>query len=505
MSKVLDAIRHHSRSRHPSPALLAGGLSLSYAWLAGEIRHMAGSISQQGIRCLALALDNSPGWIAADLGAVAVSVPTLPVPAFFSPAQVAHALADAGADALLTDEPARLEGVLEAARIPYRATRTSRIADRTLHWLALGLPRRTLPPGTAKITYTSGTTGSPKGVCLSQSTLELVARSLATSVGLRRSDRHAALLPLATLLENVAGIYAPLFAGATVLLPGSAETGLSGSSQTDAGRLLDTLARSAASTTILLPEMLKTLVGALEAGGKRPDRLRFAAVGGATVAPRLLAEATERGLPVFEGYGLSECGSVVTLNVPAQHRPGSVGRPLPHVRLNVDEAGEIRVGGAVMLGYAGEGGTPRPWPTGDLGHIDADGFLHITGRKRNAFITSFGRNVSPEWVEARLTASPLIAQAAVFGEGRPWNTAVLVSPAADAFEGRALIDRHIATVNADLPDYARVSAWIEADAPFTPENDQLTPNGRLRRDAIWRAYRGAITWIYGDKQRALSR
>jgi acyl-CoA synthetase (AMP-forming)/AMP-acid ligase II len=296
-----------------------------------------------------------------------------------------------------------------------------------------------------------------------------------------------------------------MLTGATVVLPGSAETGLFGSSQTDAGRLLDTLSRSAASTTILVPEMLKTLVGALQAGGKPPDRLRFAAVGGATVAPGLLAEATERGLPVFEGYGLSECGSVVSLNVPAQHRPGSVGRPLPHVRVSVDDAGEISVGGAVMLGYAGAGETPPPWPTGDLGRIDADGFLHITGRKRNVFITSFGRNVSPEWVEARLTASPLIAQAAVFGEGRPWNTAVLVSPAADAFEGRALIDRHIAAVNADLPDYARVSAWIEADAPFAPENDQLTPSGRPRRDAIWRAYRGAVTLIYGDKQRALSR
>ncbi len=192
--------------------------------------------------------------------------------------------------------------------------------------------------------------------------------------------------------------------------------------------MLATLIRGNATTTILTPQLLHALVAAVEAGHPAPQQLRFVAVGGAPVAPRLLQRAEALGLPVFEGYGLSECASVVALNTEGARRIGSVGKPLPHARVKFAADGEILVAGATLLGYTGAAPLQANefWPTGDTGHLDEQGFLHLTGRKKNIFITSFGRNVAPEWVERELTLHPAIAQAAVFGEARPWNVAVIV-------------------------------------------------------------------------------
>jgi long-subunit acyl-CoA synthetase (AMP-forming) len=125
-------------------------------------------------------------------------------------------------------------------------------------------------------------------------------------------------------------------------------------------------------------------------------------------------------------------------------------------------------------------------PTGDLGRLDDEGFLYIEGRRKHVLITSYGRNVSPEWPEAELLAGGAIAQAAVFGEARPALCALAV-PAGPAVEDAA-IEAQVQSANRRLPDYARVGRWLRADAPFTPQNGLATPNGRVRRDAVWKAY-----------------
>jgi long-subunit acyl-CoA synthetase (AMP-forming) len=226
------------------------------------------------------------------------------------------------------------------------------------------------------------------------------------------------------------------------------------------------------------------LTAALEAGAPRPRQLRFAAVGGAKVAPTLLARARAAGLPVYEGYGLSECASVVALNVPGADKPGSVGRPLAHPGVRID-GGEIVVERSGFLGYVGQPSNTEPLRTGDLGHIDADGFLHVDGRRKHQLITSFGRNVAPEWPEAELLAGPAIVQAAVFGEAQP-QLCALVVPAAGA--SAAAVEAQVHAANARLPDYAQIGAWMRADAPFTQQNGFATANGRTRRETLWRAY-----------------
>jgi len=405
-------------------------------------------------RVAGLMADNGVDWVVADLAAERAGVVLVPLPAFFTAAQLEHAVAASGMDSVLG---ARLAGFEAAGEIE------------GLRWSRRPCKTPELPRGTSKLTFTSGTTGAPKGVALRSAQQWTVARSIAGVARDLALRRHLCLLPLSVLLENVAGVYAALAAEMQFCVPSLAEVGMRGSSSFDADACLAAIEHWQAESVILLPQMLAALASAVERGAVAPRSLKFAAVGGARVSPVLIQRARALGLPAYEGYGLSECASVVALNVPGADRPGSVGRPLPHVRVHIEE-GEIVVDGI---------------RTGDLGRVDEDGYLHIDGRRRNVLITSFGRNVSPEWPEAELLAGGAIAQAAVFGEARA-RLCALVVPAPDATS--EAIEAQVRAANQRLPDYARVGAWLRADEPFTPRNGFATANGRARRDALWRAY-----------------
>jgi long-subunit acyl-CoA synthetase (AMP-forming) len=283
-----------------------------------------------------------------------------------------------------------------------------------------------------------------------------------------------------------------LYAGATLSLPSQNTLGIQGASSVNVPQLLGCLASRAPQSLILVPQLLLMLVSAAEHQAFDPRRLRFAAVGGARVSEDLLHRAERVGLPVFEGYGLSECASVVCLNRPQAQRPGSVGRPLPHLEVRLAPDGEVLIKGSILLGYLGEPPTVDPWwPSGDIGEFDAEGFLYLKGRKKHQFVTSFGRNVNPEWVEAELTQRDHIAQAFVHGEAMPHNHALLWPHRADCTD-QQLADA-IRQANEALPDYARVHHWTRLDQPFTSANGLLTSNGRLRRDAIIERYRAPLT------------
>lgn len=248
-----------------------------------------------------------------------------------------------------------------------------------------------------------------------------VADSIVKAIPITSEAKHLCVLPLSTLLENVAGVYVALIAGATIYLLPSHQVGLNGS-QLDVQQLHDTLLRTKANTAIFIPELLSALVSAMESGASSLPDLRFLAVGGAAVAINMLVRAGQLGLPVYQGYGLSECASVVVLNKGCKNQIGSVGEPLQHLEIKLAEDGEILVKGAHFLGYTGDqpAKTNQEWlATGDIGAIDSQGYLYIKGRKKNIFITSFGRNVSPEWVECALLNSPYIKQVCVFGESKP--------------------------------------------------------------------------------------
>jgi long-subunit acyl-CoA synthetase (AMP-forming) len=490
MSRLLQAIADHARTTPLRPALADDASVVTYAELNTAITAGAKVLQRSCISTLALLADNGIPWVVSDLAALHAQTPCVPLPHFFSPTQIVHAIRNSGVNGILTDRADDVALLLEQAGITYQAESSWQglVLIRLLNVAAVALP-----DGTAKVTYTSGTTGDPKGVCLSGEHIETVVQSLSEATAASSSDRHLCLTPLSTLLENLGGVYVPLLAGACCCVPSLKTVGLSGASGLDAMRMVKTLLDCQATTAIMAPQMLHALVSVVAQGGATPRQLRFVAVGGASVPPRLLAQAEQLGIPVFEGYGLSECASVVSLNTPSCRRPGSAGRALPHLELCIADDGEVLVSGPLFLGYIGHPEPDEIWPTGDIGYLDADGFLYITGRKKNMFITSFGRNVSPEWVESMLLQSDALLQVAVFGEGRPWNAAVIVAKPGIT---KTALQIAIEQINFQLPDYARIGAWIPAESPFSNVNGLLTPNGRLRRDAIFQAYRTRIDALY---------
>lgn len=496
MSLVLSAISGYAASRPDAIALSDGGFCVAYSELEKLVSQAAGELKATGAQTLGLALDNSPLWAVLDLASISSGQKLVPLPGFFSPSQLVHAISDSGIDLILADRQEYL-GLLERAGLKVLRVTEHELCRKKYFWIHIENRTKSLiHSGAAKITYTSGTTGQPKGVCLSLDTIENVAAAIAGAVQATSEDRYLSVLPLSTLLENIAGLYIPLLSGATCLLLPLEKVGLYGVTKLDVARMAGALAEHRATATNLTPQLLQALLMFIEAQPSlNLNSLRFVAVGGAPVSERLLRKAQALNLPVYEGYGLSECASVVSLNTPQHHRIGSAGRPLPHVQIKFGDDGEILVKGSVMLGYGGmEAADPGGyWPTGDTGFMDESGYLHLTGRKKNIYITSFGRNVAPEWVERELTQHPAIAQAAVFGEGRPWSVAVVMP------RNPGLVEEAVAQANGELPDYAQVAAWIVADAPFTLENGQLTSNGRLKRDAIWPIYRDRIEMLYSNK------
>lgn len=462
--------------------------------LAAAVENFSDMLGQIDACRIAVAMDNGLEWLAADLAALATGRVVVPLPPFFSHEQREHVMASSGIDTLLLHDLAPFG---PADRFTgFRVCRR----DKNLTWLkrAPTCPPD-LPRGTFKISYTSGSTGRPKGVCLGASMLEAVAVSLVErtrDIGVRR---HLSLLPLAVLLENVAGTWAALLSGADLQLPGLAETGLNGSSGLDAPRLAACLRRHRPESIIVLPQMLNALCHLATNGMLDPSTLKFVAVGGAHTPRSLLEHAREVGLPVFEGYGMTECGSVVCLNVPGQDRPGSVGKPLAHIGIEAAESGELTMSGPHHLGYVGTpdgGDSAGLFPSGDLGRIDAAGYVHVAGRIDNRYSTAWGRNISPEWIESELNGEPEISQCFVHGRGLAFNLAVIVPTAADPANVELAVER----CNRRLPDYARIACWQVRRDPFSVEDGTSTPNGRLRREAVLARHRRDLEELISMKQ-----
>ena len=441
------------------------------------------------LQAVGILADNSPAWLALDIACASLNIALVPLPAFFTDEQLKHAVSEAGISSLVTDHGQR------GQRLGFQMMPQDLDAP-MLMMRCLNLECLT-PPNIQKITFTSGTTGEPKGVCLTQGQQLAVANGLQLATGSLDIKRHLCLLPFSVLLENIAGLYAPMMAGADIVCPPLAETGLQGAASFDASQCLDAIARYRAESIILLPQMLMALLQASSPSDERWKTLKFIAVGGGKVPMGLLTLAKWFNLPVYEGYGLSECASVVCLNTPAKSKPGTVGTPIDGVQIKVDSNQEIWVKGRLFSGYLHElkAGTcalsnEDGWlPTGDLGKIDSDGFLTIQGRKKNLIITGFGRNISPEWPEGLLLSTGLFLQAAVFGEGQAGLSAMLVLRAPGDINK---VEDALEKVNLQLPDYARITQHLLIKDPFSFNNGLCTANGRIRRDAIWHAYNNQL-------------
>lgn len=492
MNAILANIARFAAERPDQIAIADGIISLNYLQLWQEVDRVAGTLRHDRIGLL---LSNGCAWAVADLAILQRGATCIPMPTFFSDDQLRHLIADAGVEMIITDQTVRAMTLVDSPLIS-----ELNIAGSNLDGLALNPPEtRDLPPQTAKITYTSGTTGQPKGVCLTDQTIQRVTIALGEAVAAGTSDKSLTLLPLSTLLANIAGIYAPLYSGGTAYVPDLASCGMNGSTGIRPALLLATLNQYQPTVTVLVPQLVKILVAAAMQGINLPPSLRYAAAGGAPVSPALLQRARSLGLPVYQGYGLSEAASVVSVNVPGQDSINSVGKPLPHVKIRIAADGEILVSGNLFSGYLGQAAQQHTeWATGDTGFLDDNGYLHVTGRKKTSFATAHGRKLAPEWIESELTGHDTIAQAALFGEGRSFNVAVIV-PVNEraALEVGTIVER----LNRTLPDYARVTDWIIADEPFTTRNGLASAAGIINRQAVTNKYADRIERIYDSREK----
>lgn len=464
MSGALAALARHAERRGDAAALDDGAQTLSYGRLVRRVGAVAAA-ARDLPPVVGLLAPHGIDWAAGELGLEAAGRMLVPLPDFFSDAQLRHVLADAGVSTALVApgaEPRAASLGLSLIPIPQGEGRFE----------------TPLSADAARIVYTSGSTGRPRGVRLGRSQLDRQCAALAAVVAAGPGDLHLSALPYALLLESLCGLNAPLLAGAGVrIVPGLAAA----RPAAVPGLLAGAAAACCPTTTVLTPQLLAAWVAALDdARVAAPATLRFVAVGGAPTPVPLLVRARALGLPAFQGYGLTECSSVVAVNRPGSDRMGTCGRPLPGAAVEIAEDGEIVVRGAtVMDGYLGGASAQGVWRTGDLGVLDADGYLVVRGRKDSLIVRPSGRNVSPEWIETMLSADPRIARCAL-AQVADGSLVAAIEPAAPGVGSALDLDALLA----EAPDYARPDRVLWLEPGGFAARGLLTPNGRPRRKAL---------------------
>ncbi len=443
------------------PALVSPSGAFTYNALLQQIRAGAGWATCLPER-VGLLFANPADYAVADLTLTFAGKELVPLPAFFSDGQ--------------------LKSILQTARLSHAVTdATCRERARTLGLAvtelgAVSSTTTTPAVDSRRIIFTSGTTVEPKGARLASRQMLASIQALAQATNPTAEDRYLSLLPTGLLLEQIAGLYLPLLYGASIHFP---------LSDGERGSSIATRAEAVKPTaTILVPKLLQSWTHELEILDRTaPTSLRFVAVGGAPVPTILIARARRRGIPVYEGYGLTECCSVVSVNRPGEEDIGTAGTPLAGLDVSIRD-GEIIVSGpTTMTGYLDSPTLTGPWATGDLGAFDAKGRLVVKGRKDNLIVTRAGRNLSPEWIEQLITADVNVLRCVIVeNEG---DLVAVVVPAQGSIEAlRGQVGRVLTNACQSAPDYAKPRQYMTLRETDLHQLGLLTPNGRPRRAKI---------------------
>lgn len=496
MNQFFDVIAVYAKQMPKREAIVTEVRTVSYAELHHAVERLSKELGLLQTQKLAIWGMNSIDWVLIDLAAKKAGITVIPIPLFFSAQQILHLLKDSAVDTIfmadvnLTLSVYHLDCVAKNHTWLHSLNEQGRIqqlfnaeqASGTFIRLNVTAPTTIDSAVPAKITYTSGSTGTPKGVCLAEDTIQSITESLSAALQSSQLGRHLCLIPFATLLENIAGIYVALNMGRSIVVGNVSHFGLVSNHEFKVENFAATVQQYQIQSVILLPQMLKAMVEYIQQFGAQAfASLKFIAVGGGKVSPDLLLQSQQLNLPVYEGYGLSECASVVSLNLPNARKIGSVGKPLPHVDVQIADSGEVVVRGNAMQGYLNEVAVDPLIHTGDAGFFDEDGYLFITGRIKQIIVSSFGRNISPEWVESNGSSEPEINQIAIFGEAQPYLSAVIY--AKDNISD-GMLAQAIQKANDRMPDYAQIKRWYRSSEPFSLNNQMLTDNGKLRRNEI---------------------
>ena len=544
---------------------------------------------------VALLSENRPGWALADLATLSAGAWVVPIYTSLPPDEVQYLLEDSGARACVVSTAPQLAKVMEVRdRCPSLSWVISlEPVEQEEEWLltarqlvergrearvsrpsAVDERRAAIDPEeTATILYTSGTTGRPKGVMLSHRNLVTNTIDALESLAVSPSDLHLSWLPLSHSFERTAGYYIMLHAGVSIAYAESIE------------KVVDNMREVRATVTLGAPRLYEKMYAAVlqsasdagglkkviafwarrvaieyseaEAGGdgagpwlrfKRglADRLvfskirdrvggsiRFFVSGSAPLAPVIMKFFYAAGMPILEGYGLTETSPVVSVNTFEHMKFGTVGKTIRNVEARIDPDperpdgdGEILIRGPnVMQGYyrlpekTAEVMTPDGWfRTGDIGIIDSEGFLAITDRKKDLIKTSGGKYIAPQPIENELKTSRYVTQAVVVGNKRKYASVLIVPnfenlnawarqqglPANDprAVIGdprvQVLYEEVLQKVNADRPSYETIKKFRLLERDFTIDAGELTPTLKVKRATIEARHSDLIDTMYEE-------
>jgi long-chain acyl-CoA synthetase len=521
---------------------------------------------------------NRHEWHLADIASLAAGLVSVPVYPTNAASQVGYVLGHSGARACFVENVDQLAKVLlRRAETPalefvvvmddavglddgfIRPWADLRDAGRDADATRFDeLVRAVEPSDLATLVYTSGTTGPPKGAMITHANVMATMRSLTSLLEIRPSDRFLSFLPLSHITERSISNFGQIAAGAETWFARSLAT-LADDLQACRPTILFAVprlwekfqdgileriaaqrgpARRLAERYLSLaqtPEDVRTSrerreYGLLDrvVGGKIRrqlglDRAWMLACGAAPVHPDLLRWFHAIGLPIAEGYGQTEVSLCTSTNVPGDTRIGTVGRLLPGVAVRIAADGEILVkGDNVSVGYWRDAAATAAlidaegWlHSGDLGRFDTDGYLMVTGRKKDLIITAYGKNISPEEIETALRMEPLIAQAVVVGDDRPYLTALLTIDTDTLAEwaaarGRTLelealtsdadlhaaLEEAVERVNATHSHAEGIRRWRVLPHDFTLADGELTPTLKVKRNVVLEEWKDVIDEMY---------
>jgi long-chain acyl-CoA synthetase len=513
----------------------------------------------------AVMMRNCCQWVMFDQAALALGLVTVPIYADDRGGNVAFILRDSESRVLVVgsrDEWERIEPVLEeipcVQRIVYVKPIRANVADKRVIALSDWLPEKAGPlrssgghsDDLASIVYTSGTTGYPKGVMLTHRNILSNAEAAASRVDLSESDTMLSFLPLSHTLERTVGYYYSIMVGATVAYARSiallAEdlqtirpdalisvpriyervyakvmTGLEEKGEkakqlfkfaVDVGwqRFLYQQGRASWSASHMLWPLLERLV-AKKITDRLGGRLRVAISGGAALVPDVSRIFVGLGIPILQGYGLTESSPIISCNTLENNVPESVGRPLEGVDVMIGDNEELLARGPnIMLGYWKNQEASKKvldadgWlHTGDKARIDEQGNIYITGRIKEIIVLSNGEKVSPVDMEMAIAMDPLIEQVMVVGEQKPYLSALcILNPekwqgfatslsidpnqqmVLEQVEVQQAVLARIAEQMRMFPGYARIMRIYLSFEPWSVENGLLTPTLKLKRAKV---------------------
>jgi long-chain acyl-CoA synthetase len=487
------------RGDDPALGFIRDGVLQWRTWqeIADEAARLAAAIESAGIEPgdrVAQVSENRYEWVITDLAIHWIGAVHVPIHVTLSGQQIAEQIADCGARLVFVSSRELLAKFAKLLDQGVRKWIHDEPIAATQRVAGFATQPQAAPDDLATILYTSGTTGRPRGVMLSQRNLASNAAAVVESHCGGPEQTRLCILPLSHIYARTCDLYTWIFGGWRLVLAESRE------SMTRDCRLAQPTSMSA------VPFVYQRIAEKVQAGGSSDaatslrnefgGRMEQPSCGGAPLAPHIEAWYAECGLPVLPGYGLTETSPVVAKSTMDARRRGSVGRPLPNVEVRIAADGEIVVRGPnVMLGYWQDEAATNEiiregWlHTGDLGELDDDGFLYVRGRKKELIVLSTGKKVIPTRVEAMLTSSPLIDQAAVFGDGRPGIVALIVPNEQGArSEERGARNKVIGNeINRCLATAAheeQVHRFAIVNRPFSMERGEMTPKLSLCRKVI---------------------